>query len=102
MFKEEDLIIEKDYFIYKGNNYIYNNDITYAKINCLENRDTKEIYCNIDNPSFISDLIHQKSLEDAILELKSKYCIKKDNEIIEILDTEEEAKYFIDLITNKK
>ena len=95
MFKEEDLIIKENYFIYKGNAYTDKEDITYNKTNFLINEETGKEY---DLGYCIKDDIS----EGTIFKFKNKYKVSRGYRELEIFDTEEEAKHFIDLITGEK
>lgn len=95
MFKKEDLVIKEKYFIYKGNAYTNKEDITYQKSRFLINeKDNKEYdlgYCFNDDIE-----------EGTLLKLIYKYKVKRGFFELESFDTEEEAKHFINLITNTK
>lgn len=95
MFNEGDLVVKEKYFIYKGNAYSLDSDITTSKSSYLINQDTNEEYamytCNSNDIP-----------ENVLLKKVMKYDVRKGFTIIETFDTEEEAKYFIDLITNTK
>lgn len=95
MFNKEDLVIKEKYFIYKGNAYSLDSDITILKSSYLINQNTNEEYAMYTcNSSEIP--------ENILLKKVMKYDVRKGFTIIETFDTEEEAKYFIDLITDTK
>lgn len=95
MFNKEDLVIKEKYFTYKGNAYSFDSDITILKSSYLINQDTNEEYVMYTCNS--SDIP-----ENVLLKKVMKYDVRKGFSTIETFDTEEEAKYFIDLITDKK
>lgn len=95
MFKEEDLVIKENYFIYKGNAYTNKEDISYQKAKFLINEENDKEYdlgCCFNN-----DIP-----EGTLLKLIYKYKVRRGYFDLETFDTEEEAKHFIDLITNTK
>lgn len=96
---EKDVEIRKDYFIYKGEAYSYNNDDisirkNYEIINQTTGKTTMFYGNIIDMENFVS--------EEDLYKIKIKYQVKKSFFDIETFNTREEAEYFINLITKKE
>ena len=95
MFKEEDLVIKENYFIYKGNAYTDKEDITYSKANFIVNEETGKEYD-------LGYCFRDEIPEGTVFKFKNKYKVSRGYRDLETFDTKEETKHFIDLITNMK
>lgn len=96
---EKDLKIKKDYFIYKGEAYSYNNEnISIYKNYELINTRTEEkmqIYNSLkDMSNFIS--------EEDLYKIKTIYQVRKNFSNIGTFNTREEAEHFIDIVTTRE
>ena len=96
---EKNLKVKKDYFIYKGEAYSYDNEnISIYKNYELVNTETEEkiqIYNSLkDMSGFVS--------EESLYKIKIIYQVRKSFSDIATFDTREEAEHFIDIVTTRE